>query len=95
MSNDNCQLPQASSKTCGCPLPPNEIIDVSKRQEPVIAKLETIMEDALATAAAISDNAFDEERQIPIALVSSFAKDLEMIKEYLFTAASVYERRQS
>tara|TARA_B100001939_G_scaffold3718_1_gene3525 strand:- start:1620 stop:1850 length:231 start_codon:yes stop_codon:yes gene_type:complete len=76
-------------------MPLNDLIDVSKRQEPVIAKLETIMEDALATAAAISDNAFDEQRQIPMALVSSFAKDLEMIKEYLFTAASVYERRKS
>jgi hypothetical protein len=61
-------------------MPLNDLIDVSKRQEPVIAKLETIMEDALATAAAISDNAFDEQRQIPMAL---------------FTAASVYERRQS
>jgi hypothetical protein len=75
-------------------MPLNDLINVSKRQEPVIAKLETVMEDALATAAAISDNAFDEERQIPMMLVSSFAKDLEQVKEYLLSAASVYERRE-
>jgi hypothetical protein len=75
-------------------MPLNELVNVSKRQEPVIAKLETIMEDAIATAAAISDNAFDEERQIPKSLVISFLKDLEQVKQYLQTAGEVYERRE-
>ena len=75
-------------------MPLNELVDVSKRQEPVIAKLETLLEDAIATAAAISDNAFDEERQIPNALVISFLKDLEQVKQYLQTAGEVYERRE-
>jgi F0F1-type ATP synthase membrane subunit b/b' len=67
----------------------NNMFDVSKRQEPVVDMLADLLDEAKATAAAISDNAIEEQRPIPSELLRSFNNDLERIKAYLLTAADV------
>ena len=65
------------------------LVDVSKRQEPVVDYLADLLDEAKATAAAISDNAIEEQRSIPTDLLRSFNNDLERIKAHLLTAADV------
>ena len=65
------------------------LVDVSKRQEPVVDYLADLLDEAKATAAAISDNASEEHRAIPTDLLRSFNNDLERIKAHLLTAADV------
>jgi len=65
------------------------LLDVSKRQDPVIDHLTDLLDSAKATAAAISDNAIEEQRSIPKDLLRSFSNDLEQIKAHLLTAADV------
>ena len=70
----------------------SNLLDVSKRQEPVIDMLADLLDEAKATAAAISDNAIEEQRPIPLDLLRSFNNDLERIKAHLLTAADVPEK---
>ena len=70
----------------------NNMFDVSKRQEPVVDMLADLLDEAKATAAAISDNAIEEQRPIPKDLLRSFNNDLERIKAHLLTAADVPEK---
>ena len=65
------------------------LLDVSKRQDPVVDHLTDLLDSAKATAAAISDNAIEEQRSIPKDLLRSFSNDLERIKAHLLTAADV------
>lgn len=51
--------------------------------------LADLLEEAEATAAAISDNAIEEKRAIPQDLLRSFNSDLERIKAHLLTAVDV------
>lgn len=71
------------------PMQLSNLLDVSKRQDPVIDHLTDLLDSAKATAAAISDNAIDEQRPIPTDLLNSFINDLERIKAYLITANEV------
>jgi hypothetical protein len=68
------------------------LLDVSKRQEPVVDMLVDLLDEAKATAAAISDNAIEEQRPIPKDLLRSLNNDLERIKAHLLTAADVPEK---
>ena len=68
------------------------MFNVSQRQEPVIDMLADLLDEAKATAAAISDNAIEEQRPIPSNLLRSFNNDLERIKAHLLTAADVPEK---
>lgn len=68
----------------------NNMFDVSRRQEPVVEMLADLLDEAKATAAAISDNAMEEQRPIPKELLKSLNNDLERIKAYLLTAADVF-----
>ena len=68
------------------------MFDISKRQEPVVDTLAELLDQAKATAAAISDNAIEEEQSIPMDLLRSFNNDLERIKAQLYTAADVPEK---
>ena len=68
------------------------LLDVSKRQEPVVDMLVDLLDEVKATAAAISDNAIEEQRPIPKALLRSLNNDLERIKAHLLTAADVPEK---
>ena len=68
------------------------LLDVSKRQEPVVDMLVDLLDEAKATAAAISDNAIEEQRPIPSDLLRSLNNDLERIKAHLLTAADVPEK---
>jgi len=70
----------------------NNMFDVSTRQEPVIDMLADLLDEAKATAAAISDNAIEEQRPIPLELLRSFNNDLERIKAHLLTAVDVPEK---
>ncbi len=70
----------------------NDMFNVSQRQEPVIDMLADLLDEAKATAAAISDNAIEEQRPIPSDLLRSFNNDLERIKAHLLTAADVPEK---
>lgn len=71
------------------PMQPSNLLNVSKRQDPVIDHLADLLDSAKATAAAISDNAIDEQLPIPTDLLQSFCNDLERIKAYLITANEV------
>ena len=51
-----------------------------------------LLDEAKATAAAISDNAIEEQRPIPKDLLRSLNNDLERIKVYLLTAADAFEK---
>jgi vacuolar-type H+-ATPase subunit E/Vma4 len=70
----------------------SNLLDVSKRQDPVIDSFCEILDEAKAIAAAISDNAIEEQRPIPTELLRSFNNDLERIKAHLLTAADVPEK---
>lgn len=70
----------------------SNMFDVSKRQEPVVDMLADLLDEAKATAAAISDNAIEEGRSIPLDLLRSFNNDLERIKAHLLTAVDVPEK---
>ena len=67
----------------------DNMFDVSVRQEPVVVMLADLLDEAKATAAAISDNAIEEQRPIPKDLLRSLNNDLERIKACLLTAADV------
>lgn len=70
----------------------NNMFDVSQRQEPVVDMLADLLDEAKATAAAISDNAVEDQRPIPKDLLRSFNNDLERIKALLLTAVDVPEK---
>ena len=65
------------------------LLDVSERQDPVVDHLTDTLDSAKATAAAIADNAIDEQRSIPTDLLNAYINDLERIKAHLLTAADV------
>ena len=56
------------------------LLNTSKRQDPVVDHLADLLDDSKAVAAAISDNAIEEQLPIPPDLLQSFCKDLEHIK---------------
>ena len=64
-------------------------IKISERQRPVIDRLSDTMEQAVAYAAAVVDNATDERQPIPAELVASFEADFNRIILYLNQAANV------
>ena len=64
-------------------------MDISERQRPVVANLSQLLEKAKWTAAAISDNAIEEQLPIPRETLSSFANDLYQIKAHLETAFEI------
>ena len=70
----------------------SDMFDVSERQEPVVDMLADLLDEAKATAAAITDNAIEEGRPIPLDLLRSFSNDLERIKAHLLTAVDVPEK---
>jgi hypothetical protein len=65
------------------------LVHTSVRQDPVVDHLADLLDSAKATAAAISDNAIEEQLPIPADLLKSFCNDLERIKAYLITANEV------
>ena len=64
---------------------------LSLRQDPVVDHLADLLDNSKAVAAAISDNAIEEQRAIPADLLHSFCNDLERIKAFLITAYEVNE----
>ena len=71
------------------------LLSTSKRQDPVVDRLADLLDKSKAVAAAISDNAIEEQRAIPGDLLQSFCNDLDRIKAYLITAYEVNEGNQS
>ena len=67
----------------------SNLLDVSKRQDPVVDHLTDLLDSAKTTAAVISDIAIEEQRSIPKDLLQSYINDLERIKAHLLTAADV------
>ena len=67
------------------------LLNTSKRQDPVVDRLADLLDDCKAVAAAMSDNAIEEQRAIPADLLQSFCNDLERIKAFLITAYKVNE----
>lgn len=65
-----------------------DLINISAKQQPVINRLHDAMERALAYAAAVRDNAQDDQQPIPAELVASFAADYERIVSILTEAAT-------
>ncbi len=65
-----------------------DLINISAKQQPVINRLHDAMEHALAYAAAIRDNAQDDQQPIPAELVASFAADYNRLVSILTEAAS-------
>lgn len=65
-----------------------DLIQIPAKQQPVINRLHDAMGCALAYAAAIRDNAQDDQQPIPAELVVSFAADYERLISILTEAAS-------
>ena len=65
-----------------------DLINISAKQQPVINRLHDAMEHALAYAAAIRDNAQDDQQPIPAELVSSFKADYHRLISILTEAAT-------
>ena len=63
-------------------------IKISEKQQPVINRLHDCMIQALAYAAAIRDNAQDDQQPIPVELVQSFTADYGRLISILTDAAS-------
>jgi hypothetical protein len=63
-------------------------IIISAKQQPVINRLHDAMTQALAYAAAIRDNAQDDQQPIPMELVQSFTADYEQLVSILTEVAS-------
>lgn len=66
-----------------------ERINISPKQQPVLNRLSDTMDQAVAYAAAVMDNAMDDGVPIPAELVASFAADYDRIIQHLTQAASV------
>ena len=64
-------------------------MEISKKQQPVISNLSELLKKAKWTAAAISDNAIDEQLPLPPEILASFANDLYQIKAHLETAFEI------
>jgi len=63
--------------------------NLSKRQQPVIENLQRTLDQAKTIAAAISDNAIEEQIPIPINTLISFSDELFRIRAYLETANEI------
>ena len=65
------------------------IIVIAPKQTPVINRLHETMNQALAYASAIRDNAQDDGQPIPLELVMSFQETYQCLVNTLAEAASV------
>jgi hypothetical protein len=65
------------------------IIVIAPKQTPVINRLHDTMNQALAYASAIRDNAQDDGQPIPLDLVASFQETYQSVVNILSEAASV------
>jgi hypothetical protein len=65
------------------------IIIIAPKQTPVINRLHETMNQALAYAGAIRDNAQDDGQPIPLELVASFQETYQFLVNTLAEAASV------
>ena len=65
-------------------------MSVSKRQEPVLDRMVLLLAQAKYTAAAIADNAIDDQDPIDDESIMMLSRDLNSIKNYLHTA---YEQK--
>jgi hypothetical protein len=65
------------------------LVVIAPKQTPVINRLNETMNQALAYAQAIRDNAQDDGQPIPIELVTSFHRDYCHIVQALRDAANV------
>ena len=65
-----------------------DLINIAAKQQPVINRLHDCMTQALAYAAAIRDNAQDDQQPIPAELVASFEADYQRLVSILTEAAS-------
>jgi hypothetical protein len=66
-----------------------DLINIAPKQHPVLNRLSDTMDQAVAYAAAVMDNATDDGAPIPAELVASFQADYDRIILYLTQAASV------
>lgn len=69
--------------------------DVSQRQDPVLHCLADLLDHSKAVSAAIADNSQDEQLSIPSTVLTSFYKDLDIIKANLMQAHQAHERSQN
>lgn len=65
----------------------DDLITIPAKQQPIINRLHDTMQQALAYAAAIEDNAIDDRHPIPPDLVLSFKADYDRIITSLNRAA--------
>jgi len=65
------------------------LVVIAPKQTPVINRLHETMNQALAYASAIRDNAQDDGQPIPLELVASFQETYQSIVNALAEAASV------
>tara|TARA_R100001594_G_scaffold4902_1_gene16147 strand:+ start:648 stop:872 length:225 start_codon:yes stop_codon:yes gene_type:complete len=63
--------------------------NISKRQQPVIENLQHTLDQAKSIAAAISDNAIEEQIPIPVNTLISLSDELFRIRAYLETANEI------
>ena len=63
--------------------------NLSERQQPVIENLQHTLDQAKSIAAAISDNAIEEQIPIPVNTLVSLSDELFRIRAYLETANEI------
>ncbi len=65
-------------------------IRISEKQKPVLEHFSRILDQAQGVAAAISDNAIDDQEPLPRELLQSYVAELYLIKASLETAFEVH-----
>ena len=70
-------------------------MSVSSKNEPVVDRLILLLAQAKYTAAAIADNAIDDQLPIDDESIMMLSRDLNSIKNYLHTAYEINDLDQS
>ena len=70
-------------------------MSVSFKNEPVVDRLILLLAQAKYTAAAIADNAIDDQVPIDDESIMMLSRDLNSIKNYLHTAYEINDLDQS
>ena len=65
-------------------------IKISVKQQPVLEEFSRLLDQAQAVAAAISDNAIEDQEPLPRELLQSYVTELYLIKASLETAFEVH-----
>ena len=67
-----------------------DFINTSRKQRPVLEHFSRLLDQAQSVAAAISDNAIEEQEPLPRELLQSYVDELYLIKASLESAFEIH-----